>query len=50
MQQDSIATMRLNNIMCVADMKKGADTQIFSAEIFESFGNFWSIEDYLLLL
>ena len=33
-----------------ADMEKGADARTLSAEIFDNCGNFWILEDYLLLL
>ena len=32
------------------DMEKGADARTLSAEIFENCGNFWIVEEYLLLL
>ena len=32
------------------DMEKGVEARTFSAEIFESCGNIWIVEDYLLLL
>ena len=32
-----------------ADMEKGADTRTLFAEIFENCGNFWIVEDWLLL-
>ena len=31
------------------DMEKGADTQTLSAEIFDNRGNFWILEEYLIL-
>ena len=31
------------------DMEKGADEQTLSAEINENCGNFWIMDDYLLL-
>ena len=34
----------------ISDMEKGADAQTFSAEIYENCGNFWIVEEYLLLL
>ena len=34
----------------ITDMEKGADAQTLSAEIFENCGNFWIVEEYLLLL
>ena len=33
-----------------ADMGRGADAQILSTEIFENCGNYWIVEDYLLLM
>ena len=32
------------------DMEKGVDARTMSAETFENCGNFWYLEDYLLLL
>ena len=33
-----------------SDMEKGADARTLSAEVFENCGNFWIVEEYLLLL
>ena len=38
------------NDLFTIDMKKGMDVGTVSMEIFENFGNFWILEDYLLLL
>ena len=37
-------------ILQKSDMEKGADARTLSAEVFENCGNFWIVEEYLLLL